>query len=209
MIHACMAVLTAVAMAAPPEAAAPPTATAEPAVAATPAPEATPATAPAAPTSWDEVTSTTTVTTTTTTGAVPPPTVTPTAVPPPPPRPRNPAAGAMIGVGAGLLALGTISLLFVAAPSALVKRVALRRANDEESLAFSSREDRYHRARVADDTMEASFWIGVSGLAVGVALVTAGAVLKARGPRGPRTARGPGRAQVRIDGTAGGLRLRF
>lgn len=214
MTHALVAVFTAIAMVAAPEAAAPetaapPTATSEPAVAPSPAPSTAPTTDPSAPKTWDEVTSTTTVTTTTTTGAVPPPTVTPTAVPPPPPRPRNPAAGAMIGVGAGLLGIGAISLVFVAAPSALVKRVALRRANDEESLAFSSREDRYRRARVADDTMEASFWIGVSALAVGVALVTAGAVLKARGPRAPRIARGPGRAHVRIDGTAGGLRLRF
>jgi hypothetical protein len=222
MTHACVAVFTAIAMAAAPEAAAPPTTTAEPAVVSTaaPAPTAAPESAtpsasasastaaPAVPTSWDEVTRTTTVTTTTTTAAVPPPTVTPTSVPPPAPRPR-PGAAAMLGLGGSLLGIGVVSLIFVAAPSAMVKRVALRRANDEDALAFSSREDRYRRARGADDTMEASFWIGVSALAVGVALVTAGAVLKARGPRAPRSARAPGRAHVRVDGAAGGLRVRF
>jgi hypothetical protein len=216
MTHACVAVFTAIAMATAPEAAAPPTATTEAPtatteapVATTPAPATAPATAPAVPTSWDEVTSTTTVTTTTTTAAVPPPTVTPNSVPPPPrPRPQ-PGAAAMLGVGGGLLGIGVVSLVFVAAPSAMVKRVALRRANDEDALAFSSREDRYRRARGADDVMEASFWIGVSALAVGVALVTAGAVLKARGSRVPRSARAPGRAHVRVDGAAGGLRVRF
>lgn len=212
MTHACVAVFTAIAMAVAPEAAAPPTATAEPAAASTPAPAHATTPAPAVPTSWDEVTSTTTVTTTTTTAAVPPPTVTPTSVPPPPPPPRTrtrPGAAAMLGLGGGLLGLGVVSLVFVAAPSAMVKRVALRRANDEDALAFSSREDRYRRARGADDVMEASFWIGVSALVVGVALVTAGAVLKARGPRAPRSARVPGRAHVRVDGAAGGLRVRF
>lgn len=213
MTHALVAAFTALSV----------VAQAQPASAPAPAPAPAPAAeAPApAPATWDEVTSTTTVTTTTTTtsdpAAVPPPTVAPAPAPAPapPPRPRDPVANALIGTGAGLLGLGAISLVFVAAPAALVKRVALRRADDEDSLAFSSRETRYQRARNADDTMEAAFWVGISALVVGVVVLTTGAVLKNRPDRPARTARTARaerigrRASVRLDGGAGGLRLRF
>jgi hypothetical protein len=187
----------------------------QPATAA-PAPAPAPTAAPAEPSnaaSWDQVERTTTTVTTTTTTSVPPPVVTPTPsptpVPPPPPRHRDPASSALIGTGAGLLGLGFVSLIFIAAPSALVKRVALRRADDEESLAFSSRETRYRRARNADDVMEGAFWAGISGIVIGTVLLTTGAVLKNRAERHPRAAYRNGRQVVRLDGGAGGLRLRF
>jgi hypothetical protein len=191
----------------------------QPPAAEAPAPAAAPAEPgpgpEAAPTSWDQVQSTTTVTTTTTTNA-PPPAVVPApapapAVTPPPPRRRDPASSALIGTGAGLLGIGVISMLFIAAPAALVKRVALRRANDEDALAFSSRETRYHRARIADDTMEAAFWVGISAVVVGTVLLTTGAVLRNRADRPARTAQHHRRAtaKVRLDGGPGGLRLRF
>jgi hypothetical protein len=185
-----------------------------PAPAPAPAPTAeTPAPAPADPsnaTTWDQVERTTTTTTTTTTTAtVPPPVVTQDALPPPPPRPRNPAATALMASGGGLLGLGVVSLLFIAAPAALVKRVALRRADDEDTLAFSSRETRYRRARNADNVMEGAFWAGISGVVIGTVLLTTGAVLKNRAERAPRTAHRERRPMVRLDGGAGGLRLRF
>jgi len=215
MISAVIAVFTAWSLAS----------SAEPATA-TPTPAAPTAAAPtaAAPaptdatsaTTWDQVERTTTVTTTTTTGGpstVPAPRVSADwdsapREPPPPPQ-RSPAGRGLIGGGAGLLALGIVSLLFIAAPAALVKRVALRRADNEESIALSSRIDRYERARHADDVMEGAFWAGVSGVVVGTVLLTAGVVIKNRVERAPRTANRGRRPMVRIDGGAGGLRLRF
>jgi hypothetical protein len=205
MTSAAIALLTALSVAS----------SAQPATAA-PAPAPAPAADPSSAATWDQVERTTTVTTTTTTSsptAVPPPTVTatpgPTPVPPPPPRRRDPASSALIGTGAGLLGLGFVSLLFIAAPSALVKRVALRRADDEDSLAFSSRETRYRRARNADDVMEGAFWAGLTGIVIGTVLLTTGAVLKNRAERHPRAAFRENRRVVRLDGGAGGLRLRF
>ncbi len=162
---------------------------------------ATPSTA----SDWDEVVRTTTVTTTTTMGPVPPPVVTPDSAPPPPPRRRDPAATALIGTGAGLLAAGVISVVLVAGPAALVKRTALRRADDEHALSFTSREARYNRARAADNTMEGAFWFGVSAAVVGVVLLTSGAVRRARGERPARVAP----PLARLGAGPGGFGLRF
>jgi hypothetical protein len=110
------------------------------------------------------------------------------------------------------MGLGAISLIFIAGPAAIVKRSALRRADDEDALAFSSRRDRLDRARNADNTMEGAFWAGVSGLGVGIVLLTAGLVVRSRAEARPRTAIGPRRSQtakVRFSPTTDGFRLRF
>ena len=40
--------------------------------------------------------------------------------------------------------------------------------------------ERLDRARNADNTMEGAFWAGVTGLGVGIVLLTAGLVVRAR-----------------------------
>lgn len=118
----------------------------------------------------------------------------------------------MVGVGGGLMGLGAISLVFIAGPAAIVKRSALRRAEDEDALAFSSRRDRLDRARNADNTMEGAFWAGVTGLGVGIVLLTAGLVVRARAEAPPRVAaraRRSSMARVRWQPTTDGFRLRF
>ena len=208
MTPASIALFTALSMAS--AASEPPAPTSTPPVAAEPAAAPAPAPDAAVPGTWEQVQSTTTVTTTTTGPvAVPPPTVAPTPAPAPAPRRRDPRSAALIGVGAGLLGLGAISVLFIAAPAAVVKRVSLRGADDDDSLELTSRENRYRRARIADDTMEGSFWLGASAIVIGVVVLATGVGLKARGEQPPRTARNHRRSMVRVDSGPGGLRLRF
>ena len=136
----------------------------------------------------------------------PPPTVTqaPASSAPPPVADRrrdNSVAGkALLGTGVSLLGIGGLSLVAVALPSAIVKRVALNRARRDPVIGASSREARYSRARIADDVMEGAFWTGAACLAVGIPLTIAGAVIHAR-------ARPEVASRVNVDGS--GLTLRF
>jgi hypothetical protein len=170
-------------------------ATAAPATAA-PATATPPASAPAS--GWDD-------------DPVPPaPVVAPATVPPqtdqapPPPqrKPKDHLGSALIGTGGGLLGLGLASWLLVAVPAAAVKSVALDRARREPVFSVETREDRYRRARHADNIMEGAFWFGVGSIAAGITLLVVGAVVKTRFKR-----RAAGLA--RIGGTPSGLSIRF
>ncbi|MBC8070009.1 MAG: hypothetical protein IAG13_16850, partial [Deltaproteobacteria bacterium] len=136
----------------------------------------------------------------------PPPIVSPSTAPPadlPPPAPRAPTRGkALMGVGIGLVALGGTSLLLVALPAAAVKRGSMNRAERNDPIDFSTRARQYRRARIADDTMEAGFWIGISGLVLGTALAITGGVMKSR-------SRARAGSMARIGPGPGGVSLRF
>ncbi|MFO0632195.1 MAG: hypothetical protein U0168_05020 [Nannocystaceae bacterium] len=124
--------------------------------------------------------------------------------PPPPPRPARTARdGAAIGLltGGGVaMGLGLTSIVLIAGPAALAKRVAKGRADDDNSIGSSVRAARYRRARNADDTMEGAFWTGVGLLGAGVLMLAVGAGLKASGRS---------RAAARLSPSAGGMAVRF
>lgn len=103
-----------------------------------------------------------------------------------------------------MMGVGAISLLFVAVPASIVRDVAQGRADRDDALAFTSRQNRYARARRADDTMEAAFWVGAPLLAGGMALLIAGAVIRAN-----TKARARAREQARVAATPGGVSVRF
>ncbi|HWB75855.1 MAG TPA: hypothetical protein VG755_12895 [Nannocystaceae bacterium] len=177
---------------------------ATPPVAATPSAASPPATSEPTATGtqpgWDDQ-----PTATTTTSPLPP-RVTPATAPapdtlqPPPPPPKSRAGTALFATGISLVGVGALSLLFVAAPAALVKRTALDRAERDTAIGFSTSRQRYHRARVADNVMEGAFWVGISALAVGTVLAITGGVIKSRARS---------RAQARVGGGPGGLAIRF
>jgi hypothetical protein len=111
------------------------------------------------------------------------------ASPPPPstaspadagPPPESSAGKALLATGIAVTVSGGVALLFIALPSAIVKRVALNRARRDPVVGASSREARYNRARIADDVMEGAFWTGIACLAVGLPLTIAGAVIRQR-----------------------------
>lgn len=147
------------------------------------------------------------ITTTTTTTSPPPPRVTPATAPasdtlqPPPPPPKSRAGTALFATGISLVGVGAISLLFIAAPAAIVKRTALDRAERDTAIGFSTSRQRYHRARAADDVMEGAFWVGISALVVGTALAITGGVIKSRARSRAATAR--------VGGGPGGFAIRF
>jgi hypothetical protein len=119
----------------------------------------------------------------------------------PPPRPVAPVprhADVLAVTGAVSMGVGGASLLFVAVPAAIVRSVALSRAEREDVLAFTSRKTRYERARVADDVMEGGFWIGLPLLLGGTALLVAGLSIRASA-----------RLRSRMAATAGGMVVRF
>ncbi len=135
----------------------------------------------------------------------PPPRVTPATAPatdlqPPPPPPQSRAGKGLIIGGVTLVGVGATSLLFIAAPAALVKRVALDRAERDDAIGFSTKRERYARARHADNTMEGAFWVGISALVLGTALAITGGVIKSRARS---------RAMARIGGGPGGVAIRF
>lgn len=110
------------------------------------------------------------------------------AASPPPPSPvpastpdsrsnERTVGKALLGAGGGLMGVGVLSLIAVALPSAIVKRVALNRARRDPIIGVTSRDARYGRARVADDVMEGAFWTGVTTLAIGLPLLITGAVI--------------------------------
>jgi hypothetical protein len=82
--------------------------------------------------------------------------------------------------GIAFTVAGGVSLVFIALPAALVKRVALDRASRDPIVGASSREARLNRARIADDTMEGAFWTGLAALGIGIPLTIAGAVVRNR-----------------------------
>jgi hypothetical protein len=204
--HAVIAFVTAIALAAAPAA------ETAPSDASTAAPtEAAPAEAPAdaAPAAgWDDDTPPT--------GKRPAPnnagTPTATATPPPPVPPahpvdddprRDPKRGrGLIAGGATLMGLGALSLIGIAAPAAIVKRVALNRAERDTVIDIQSRESRYRRARIADDTMEGGFWAGIVALGVGITLTIVGGVMRSR-------ARARANQNARVEPAVGGLTVRF
>jgi hypothetical protein len=100
----------------------------------------------------------------------------------PPPRSSNAGTGMVIG-GALLTGFGAASLLLIAAPAAIVKDIALSRAEDDALIEVSSRRDHYERARRADDVMEGAFWTGVVMVGVGVPLLITGVVIRNRARR--------------------------
>jgi hypothetical protein len=118
---------------------------------------------------------------------------------PPPPEDRPSASGlGLIIAGSVAASVGGASLVFIALPSAIVRNVALSRADNEDALAFTSRKTRYERARRADDAMEAGFWIGVPLLVGGVAMLITGVVIRTRARAGSRLAATPGGISVRF-----------
>jgi hypothetical protein len=136
----------------------------------------------------------------------PAPVVTPATAPatdlaPPPPKPKDRVGSGLLAAGGAFLGIGAASLVFIAMPSAISKRVSMNRASRDPVWDVGTRKDRYRRARRADDAMEAGFWIGITGVGVGLALIIAGAVTKSRFKR--RLAEG------RVAGTPGGLAIRF
>lgn len=176
---------------------------ATPPVATTPPAASPPATSEPAATQpgWEEEPAATPTT------SPPPPRVTPATAPapdtlqPPPPPPRSRAGTALLASGISLVGVGAVSLLFIAAPAAIVKRTALDRAERDTAVGFSTHRQRYHRARVADDVMEGAFWVGISALVVGTALAITGGVIKSRARSRAATAR--------LGGGPGGFAIRF
>lgn len=124
----------------------------------------------------------------------------PPAPSPPPPRPApvSRTGDVLITTGAIAMALGGVSLLFIAAPAGMVRNTALRRAERDDALAFSSRRDRYDRARRSDDVMEAAFWIGAPLVVGGTVLLIAGLVTRNRAREASRIAAVPGGLGVRF-----------
>jgi hypothetical protein len=103
------------------------------------------------------------------------------ATPPPADSPRDSGAGKpLLITGIAITIAGGVALIFIAAPSAIVRTVALDRASRDPIVGASSREERYERARVADDVMEGAFWTGIACLGIGVPLTIAGAVIRNR-----------------------------
>jgi hypothetical protein len=128
--------------------------------------------------------------------------VTPDSAPPrdaPPARRSSEGTGLIIS-GAVLTGLGAGSLLLIAAPAAVVKSIALARAEGDPLVAVDSRRSRYRRARIADDVMEGGFWTGVSMLGIGIPLLVTGVVLRNR-------ARSEVASRLHVD--PGGLTVRF
>jgi hypothetical protein len=123
------------------------------------------------------------------------------APPPPANKPKDRVGSALLGSGIGLIGIGAASWLFIAMPSAIVKRVALDRASRDPLFEVQTRRQRYERARRADDAMEAGFWIGVASLSAGITLTIVGAVVKSRFKRRM--------AEQRVAATPGGLQIRF
>lgn len=171
----------------------------EPSTAVPPAEPADPSAALVAPTSPAEAAPTPTVVL----QPAPAPTVAVQPAPAPsspPPRPVivPPAADALVVTGAIATAVGGASLLLISLPSYAVRNSALRRAEREDALAFSSRRTRYERARRADDVMEGAFWVGAPLLVTGVALLVTGLAIRANA-----------RARSRMAAVPGGLVMRF
>lgn len=119
-------------------------------------------------------------------------------VPPPPPVGIPPAADGLVIAGAIGVAVGGASLLFVSLPSYWVRNTALRRAEREDALAFTSRRTRYDRARRADDVMEGAFWVGAPLLVTGTVLLVTGLVIRANARARSRMAAVPGGVIVRF-----------
>jgi len=119
--------------------------------------------------------------------------------PPPQPAPAQPVRDGrtMITVGAIMMGVGGISVVFVALPASIVRNSSLRRAERENSFAVSARENRYQRARRADDVMEGAFWIGAPLVVTGLAVLIAGSVR-----------RGNSRMR-RVAATPGGVAISF
>ncbi|MCA9706361.1 MAG: hypothetical protein KDK70_10975 [Myxococcales bacterium] len=126
----------------------------------------------------------------------------PAPAPQPPPPPPVTAGRGLLITGGVMMGVGGASLLFVALPSAVVRDVALSRAERDDVLAISSREARYNRARRADDAMEAGFWIGAPMLVAGVAILITGVVVR-------NAARNRQSRQQRVAATPGGVTVRF
>lgn len=107
----------------------------------------------------------------------------PQAPPSPPPQPQSrhsPRRGSgLVAAGGASLAIGGASLLLVALPSAIVKRWSLAQVEYLDDTR-DNLEPRLTTARRADNAMEAGFWIGVSGIAIGIPLLVTGLVLRAR-----------------------------
>lgn len=122
----------------------------------------------------------------------------PAATAAPSPAPPGRDGRALLTAGGIMMGVGGASLLFVAVPAVIVRNSALRRAQRDALLAFSTRKDRYERARRADDAMEAGFWIGVPLVATGLALVITGAMVRSNA-----------RSQRRYGVAPGGLEIRF
>lgn len=161
----------------------------DPAAALAPAPTAEPA--PATPTAAPTVV------------LQPAPDPMPAAPPPaaPPPASLRDGTG-MIAAGAIMMGVGAASLLFVSAPSAIVRDVAQSRADRADALAFTSREHRYGRARRADDAMEAGFWIGAPLLVGGLAVLLVGVSMRTK-------ATAAARERARLSAAPGGVAVRF
>ena len=159
---------------APPEAGAPAPAEAAPTEAAPPPAEAAPAPAEAQPAPAEAQPAPVEAQ-----PVSPPP---PSAISPPPDHgPRESGAGKLLlFTGIAITIAGGVALVFIAAPSAIVRSVALDRASRDPVVGASSREDRYERARVADDVMEGAFWTGIACLGIGLPLTIAGAVIRNR-----------------------------
>ncbi len=131
--------------------------------------------------------------------AAPPPTtiaVQPTPTPMDAGTPRR-NGRALLTAGGIMMGVGGASLLFVALPARAVRNAALNRADREDALAFTSRETRYDRARRADNTMEAGFWIGAPLVVTGLAMVITGVVLR-NNARRARVAAAPSGIIVRF-----------
>lgn len=132
---------------------------------------------------------------------VDPPAPTPAPAPAVPQRPPERRVGnGALGAGIASMSIGFVSLVFVAGIAGLVKLGAVNNAKNPNT-AISSREDRYNRARRADTAMEVGFWVGMTGIGVGVALIAVGATMKSRARR-EAVAR-------RVSPTAGGIAIRF
>lgn len=121
------------------------------------------------------------------------------APPPPQPAPAPPVRDGrtMITVGAIMMGVGGISIVFVALPASIARNSSLRRAERENSFAVSARENRYRRARRSDNVMEGAFWIGAPLVVTGLAVLIAGSVRRERSRRS------------RIAATPGGVAIRF
>lgn len=117
-----------------------------------------------------------------------------------PPPPRSRVGRGLVAGGATLVGLGGVSLLFIAVPAAIVKSVAINRAEDDALLDVEDRRTHYRRAATADDVMEGAFWTGVVMVGVGIPLLIAGTVVRNRA-----------RAEVaqRLQLDASGVTVRF
>ncbi len=119
---------------------------------------------------------------------------------PAPPSPARRIGNGALGGGIALLSVGFASLVFVGGVAGLVKLTAVNNAKNPNTV-ISSREDRYNRARRADNAMQAGFWIGLTGIGLGIALIAVGATMKSRARR-EEMAR-------RVSSGAGGVAIRF